>query len=209
MQLTIEEAIQALRSGKMIIIVDDEQRENEGDLVCAAETITPEQVNFMIAHARGYVCVAINRERSDQLNLPPMIEHNTALQHTNFTVTVDAVKNTSTGISVHDRAITIQELANPNAKPEDFARPGHINPLLARDGGVLERPGHTEAVVDLMTLAGMQPVGVLCEILNEDGSMARMDSLERFSETHGCGIVTIEELIAYRQKIDEEFKVIA
>lgn len=200
MYLSIEEAIQQLKSGKMIIVADNEDRENEGDLICPAETITPEQVNFIITHAKGCVCVAINQEKSNQLDLPLMIKNNTALQHTNFTITVDAIHNTSTGISVFDRAQTIKALADPSAKPNDFARPGHINPLLAKDGGVLERPGHTEAVVDLMTLAGLQPVGVLCEILNEDGSMARMDSLQQFSEKHECGIITIEQLIAYRHR---------
>ncbi|MDX9753153.1 MAG: bifunctional 3,4-dihydroxy-2-butanone-4-phosphate synthase/GTP cyclohydrolase II [bacterium] len=202
MIIGIEEAIQELKAGKMLIAVDDENRENEGDLICAAETITSEMVNQIVSWGRGLLCVPMDRTWADRLHLFPMAMENTALHHTNFTISVDAIENCTTGISAHDRAETIRRLADKNAKPEDFARPGHIFPLLAKEGGTLRRAGHTEAVVDLLKLAGMNPVGVLCEILDEDGQMARLPSLEKFSKEHGLGIITIEDLIAYRRKIE-------
>lgn len=205
MRLTVEEAVEQLAAGKMIIVVDDEHRENEGDIVCAAQTITPEQVNFIVTHARGLLCVPMSAEWAENLDLKPMIGDNTALHKTNFTVSVDAVEGTTTGISAADRAVTIQKLADPEAKPRDFGRPGHIFPLIAKRGGVVRRSGHTEAVVDLMKMARFEPVGVLCEIMDEDGSMARMPSLEKFGEKHDMGILTIEDLIAYRNHTEKLF----
>ncbi|MBN2329009.1 MAG: bifunctional 3,4-dihydroxy-2-butanone-4-phosphate synthase/GTP cyclohydrolase II [Candidatus Omnitrophica bacterium] len=202
MHLSVEQAIQQLKAGKMLIVVDDENRENEGDLICPAETITPERVNFIVTQARGLVCVSLEHERADRMHLNLMTSDNTALHNTNFTVTVDAIHGTTTGISASDRAVTIKTLADPEAVAESFARPGHINPIIAKDGGVLRRSGHTEAVVDLMKMAGFQPVGVLCEILDDDGNMARMPSLEKLAEKHDLGIVTIEELIRYRHKTE-------
>ncbi len=202
MHRSIEEAIQELKAGKMLIVVDDENRENEGDIVCPAETITADRVNFIVSEARGLVCVPLERDRAERLNLNLMTADNTALHNTNFTVTVDASRGTSTGISAQDRAITIRTLADPSATPDALARPGHISPIVAKEGGVLRRSGHTEAVVDLMKLAGFQPVGVLCEILSRDGSMARMPELEKFAQEHNLGIVTIEDLIRYRHKTE-------
>ncbi|MDP8245140.1 MAG: bifunctional 3,4-dihydroxy-2-butanone-4-phosphate synthase/GTP cyclohydrolase II [Candidatus Hinthialibacter antarcticus] len=203
MIVTPEEAVERLKSGQMLVVVDDENRENEGDIVLPAETITPEQVNFILSEARGLLCVSLPQECADQLELNLMEQKNTALHNTNFTVSVDAVKNTTTGISAFDRAETIRQLADPNAKANDFARPGHIFPLIAKKGGVLRRSGHTEAVVDLLNLAGFEPVGVLCEILNEDGSMARLPDLQTFAKKHDLPIVTIESLIAYRRRTDK------
>ncbi|MGC9325992.1 MAG: bifunctional 3,4-dihydroxy-2-butanone-4-phosphate synthase/GTP cyclohydrolase II [Candidatus Hinthialibacter sp.] len=202
MHLSVEQAIQQLKDGNMLIVVDDENRENEGDLICPAETITPERVNFIVSKARGLVCVALEHERAERLHLNLMTSENTALHNTNFTVTVDAVHGTTTGISASDRAVTIKTLADPEAVADSFARPGHISPIIAKDGGVLRRSGHTEAVVDLMKMAGFQPVGVLCEILDEDGSMARMPALEKIADEHNLGILTIEELIRYRHKTE-------
>jgi 3,4-dihydroxy 2-butanone 4-phosphate synthase / GTP cyclohydrolase II len=175
---TIDEAIKDIRDGNMVIVVDDEDRENEGDFIAAAEKITPDIVNFMVTHGRGMICTPLTEERAEELELGFMVPVNTSVHGTPFTVTVDYKKGTTTGISVSDRAATIKALADPAAKPEDFARPGHIFPLRAMKGGVLRRAGHTESVVDMTRLAGLQPVGVLCEILNEDGTMARLPQLE-------------------------------
>jgi 3,4-dihydroxy 2-butanone 4-phosphate synthase / GTP cyclohydrolase II len=180
---TIDEAIKDIRDGNMVIVVDDEDRENEGDFIAAAEKITPDIVNFMVTHGRGMICTPLTEERAEELELGFMVPVNTSVHGTPFTVTVDYKKGTTTGISVSDRAATIKALADPAAKPEDFARPGHIFPLRAMKGGVLRRAGHTESVVDMTRLAGLQPVGVLCEILNEDGTMARLPQLPG----SGCG----------------------
>lgn len=196
---TIPEALEELRAGKMLIVVDDEDRENEGDFVMAAEKITPEAVNFMATHGRGLICVPTTGERLEELGLPMMVERNTAKLGTAFAVSVDAVRGTTTGISAHDRAITIKTFADPNAKPEDLARPGHVHPLRAVDGGVLVRAGHTEAVVDLVRLAGLGSSGVLCEILSEDGSMARLPELVEIARRWDMKIVTIADLIKYRR----------
>jgi 3,4-dihydroxy 2-butanone 4-phosphate synthase/GTP cyclohydrolase II len=196
---TIPEALEELRAGKMLIVVDDEDRENEGDFVMAAEKITPEAVNFMATHGRGLICVPTTGERLEELGLPMMVERNTAKLGTAFAVSVDAVRGTTTGISAHDRAITIKTFADPNAKPEDLARPGHVHPLRAVDGGVLVRAGHTEAVVDLVRLAGLGSSGVLCEILSEDGSMARLPELVEIAKRWDMRVVTIADLIKYRR----------
>lgn len=199
MHISIEEALAQLRAGKMIIVTDDVERENEGDIIAAAHSITAEQVNFIVAQARGLLCVSMEQEWAEQLNLAPMVPENTSLHKTNFTVSVDALEGVSTGISAQDRAKTIRLLANPNAKPENFGRPGHIFPLVAKPGGVLRRAGHTEAVVDLMKMVGNVPVGVLCEILDESGDSARGDNLLDFAKKHDIGIITIEDLVAYRR----------
>lgn len=186
----------------MVIVVDDEQRENEGDFVLAASHITPEKVNFLLKHARGLICVPMTKERQARLDLLPMVSNNTEPMRTNFTVTVDS-KKVTTGISAADRHETIRALVDEATGPEDLLRPGHINPLCARDGGVLVRAGHTEAAVDLARLAGLPPVGVICEILNEDGTMARMPDLEKVAGEHDCGILTIEDLIAHRKRTEK------
>ncbi|MCM8825417.1 MAG: bifunctional 3,4-dihydroxy-2-butanone-4-phosphate synthase/GTP cyclohydrolase II [Candidatus Omnitrophica bacterium] len=196
---SIEDAIKDLKKGKFIIVVDDARRENEGDLVCLAEKVTPGHINFMAKHARGLICVALSEERIKQLNLAPMVEDNTALHHTNFTVSVDAKKGVTTGISAFDRAKTIKVLISADSKPEDLARPGHVFPIKAREGGVLVRAGHTEAAVDLARLAGHYPAGVICEIMADDGSMARMPDLINLAEKHRLKIVTIADLIKYRR----------
>jgi 3,4-dihydroxy 2-butanone 4-phosphate synthase/GTP cyclohydrolase II len=200
--ITVPEALETIRQGKMIIIVDDEDRENEGDLMIASEKVTPEAVNFMATHGRGLICVSLSQERSDDLELPLMVGRNTSNFETPFTVSVDAIKGTTTGISAFDRAITIKCLIDPGAKPSDLARPGHIFPLRAQNGGVLVRAGQTEASFDLAKIAGLAPSGVICEIMNEDGTMARMPDLEKFSEKFDIPIITIEEIIKYR--IQEE-----
>jgi 3,4-dihydroxy 2-butanone 4-phosphate synthase/GTP cyclohydrolase II len=200
---SIPEAIEDLRAGKMLILLDDEDRENEGDLIMAAECVTPEDVNFITKHARGLLCCPLSPERADELGLEFMSPRNTALHGTAFTVSVDAVHGTTTGISAHDRAVTIRALADPKTKPEDLARPGHIFPLRAVPGGVLRRAGHTEAVVDLLKLAGMRPVGVLCEILNEDGSMARAPELLEMAQRFGIKAITIADLIKYRRRTEK------
>ncbi len=199
---TIEEAIKDIRDGKIVIVVDDEDRENEGDFIMAAEKVTHESINFMAKEGRGLICVAMTKDRLDKLNIEPMVRNNTAKLGTNFTVSVDAANGITTGISAYDRAKTIQVLIDDNAKPDDLARPGHVFPLIAQKGGVLKRAGHTEAVVDLARLAGLKPAGVLCEIMDEDGSMARMDSLEKIAEKFNMKIISIKDLIAYRCKID-------
>jgi len=196
---TVEEALAAIRQGRMVIVVDDEDRENEGDLVMSAQFATPEAINFMIKEARGLLCVPLPREWAERLGLRPMVEPPRDSHETAFTVSVDAREGITTGISAYDRAHTIKLLSDPASRPEDFVSPGHVFPLVAREGGVLRRAGHTEAAVDLCRLAGLTPVGVICEIMNEDGTMARLPDLERFAEEHGLPILTIADLIAYRK----------
>lgn len=195
---SIEQAIKDLQAGKVVIVLDDEDRENEGDIICAAEFCTPEQVNFMASQAKGLICVALPSEKAIALDLAPMVPDNTALHGTRFTVSIDYLHGTSSGISASDRSATIKALVQPNIKPDDFGRPGHIFPLIAVEEGVLRRAGHTEAVVDLMKLGGLQPVGVLCEILAEDGTMMRTQQLMEFSEKHQLSIITVKDLIRYR-----------
>lgn len=195
---SIEDALADLKQGKVIIVVDDEDRENEGDLICAAQYTTPDIINFMAVHGRGLICTSVTQQRAVELELTSMVADNTALHGTRFTVSIDYVHGTTSGISAHDRAATVQALCNPASKPEDFGRPGHIFPLVACPGGVLRRAGHTEAVVDLMKLAELQPVGVLCEILADDGTMARGEELFAFAEKHSLKIITVKDLIAYR-----------
>ena len=195
---TIEEAIEDFRQGKFLIVVDDEDRENEGDLICAAEKITPEMVNFMLKYARGVLCAPITISRSIELDLPHQVQDNTSVLGTPFTVTVDKLEGCTTGVSAYDRAATIQALADPASTPQTFGRPGHINPLYAQDNGVLRRSGHTEAAVDLCKLAGLYPAGALMEIMNDDGTMARMPELQEFAQIHHLKIITIKDLIAYR-----------
>lgn len=196
---SIEKAIEDIKNGKMVIVVDDPERENEGDLIIAAEKATPEAVNFMVKHARGLVCMPMEGKALDRLSVHAMVERNTDNHETAFTVSVDH-RDTSTGISAFERAQTIRALIGDEASPEDFRRPGHIFPLRSREGGVLKRTGHTEAAVDLARLAGLKPAGVICEILNEDGTMARTPELMEFAEHHGIGIITITDLVAYRSK---------
>ena len=197
--ITIEQAIEEVKAGRHLIIVDDEDRENEGDLVIAAEKSTPEAVNFMVTHGRGLVCVPMTTARLRELQLPMMVQDNTSRLTTAFTVSVDLLEGTTTGISVHDRAATIRALLDPDTQPEDLGRPGHIFPLRYAEGGVLVRAGHTEATVDLARMAGLYPAGVLCEVLAEDGSKARMDQLEELSERYGIGIISIAAIISYRR----------
>jgi 3,4-dihydroxy 2-butanone 4-phosphate synthase/GTP cyclohydrolase II len=199
---TVEEAVEDLKAGKMIVVLDDEDRENEGDVVCAAETITPAQVNFIIKEARGLLCTPMSGERMKRLGLDLMVQQNTAPMHTSFTVSVDAIRGTTTGISAQDRALTIRALAEVNTRPEDLARPGHVFPLRAVPGGVLRRTGHTEASVDLMNLAGLHPVGVLCEILDQDGTMARPPYLFDFARRHKLKIISVADLVQYRFRKD-------
>ena len=200
MHCSIDEAIREIEKGNMLIVTDSEGRENEGDLVMAAQDATPEAINFMTMYARGLVCAPITQNTADRLNLQQMVDNNRDMYRTAFTVSVDAYANTTTGISAADRSHTIMSLANENAKPDDFRRPGHIFPLVAKEGGVLVRAGHTEASIDLVKLAGKKPVAVICEIMNEDGSMARMGDLEKFSKHHNIKITTIESLIEYRNR---------
>ena len=195
----VEDLIADIRLGRLVIIVDDEDRENEGDLVCAASKITPGAINFMATHGRGLICAPITQEAAERLGLPLMVRRNTESHGTNFTVAVDAADGVTTGISAADRARTVQILANPLAEPRDLVRPGHILPLQAKQGGVLRRAGHTEAAVDLARLAGLEPAGVICEILNEDGTMARLPQLLEFAGKHDLKIGTIEALIDYRR----------
>jgi len=196
---TIPEAVEDIRQGKFIIVVDDEDRENEGDLIMAAEKVTPESINFFAMHGRGLVCVPMTGERIEQLKLHPMVENNTARLGTRFTVSVDAFEGTTTGISAFDRAVTIKTLVDEKSVPEDLGRPGHIFPLLALDGGVLTRAGHTEASVDLARMAGLKPLGVLCEIMDEDGSMARVPRLYEMAKKYDLKFITVHDLIAYRR----------
>jgi 3,4-dihydroxy 2-butanone 4-phosphate synthase / GTP cyclohydrolase II len=197
---SVTRAIQAVKSGKLIILVDDEDRENEGDLMAAAEKITPDIINFMAKHGRGLICLSLTREKLKQLDLPLMVSDNTARFETAFTVSIDCREGITTGISAFDRAKTILTAIDPNTKPSDLARPGHIFPLQAKEGGVLQRAGQTEASIDVTKLAGLYPAGVICEIMNEDGTMARMPELEEFSQTYDIPILTIADLINYRMK---------
>ena len=199
----IEDVVADIRAGKVVIVVDDEDRENEGDLICAAEKITPDIINFMATHGRGLICAPILPDAAERLGLPLMVKRNTESHGTNFTVAVDAADGISTGISSADRCKTVQVLANPMAEPQDLVRPGHILPLQAKVGGVLRRAGHTESAVDLARLAGLHPAGVICEILNEDGSMARLPQLVEFAEKHDLKIATIEDLIEYRRSSEK------
>lgn len=195
---SIEDALKDFKEGKFVIVVDDEDRENEGDLIIAAEKITPEKVNFMLKHARGVLCAPITLSRCEELDLPHQVTDNTSMLGTPFTVTVDKLEGCTTGVSAHDRAATILALADPTSTPQTFGRPGHINPLYAQDNGVLRRCGHTEATVDLCRLAGLYPAGALMEIMNEDGSMARMPELQKLATEWRIKIITIADLIAYR-----------
>ena len=195
---TIEEAIKDFKEGKFVIVVDDEDRENEGDLIMAAEMITPEKVNFMLKNARGVLCAPITLSRCEELDLPRQVVDNTSVLGTPFTVTIDKLEGCTTGVSAHDRAATIKALADPKSTPQTFGRPGHINPLYAQDNGVLRRSGHTEAAIDLCRLAGLYPVGALMEIMNEDGTMARMPELQKLAKQWGMKIISIGDLIAYR-----------
>jgi len=197
-----ERAIEDFRQGKMVILVDDEDRENEGDLAMAAEKVTPEAVNFMLKHGRGLVCLALTEQRAGELHLPLMVQENTSLFQTGFTISIDAKNGTTTGISASDRAVTILTAIADDAKPSDLARPGHIFPLRAKSGGVLVRTGQTEGSVDLARIAGMKPAAVICEVMNEDGTMARMPELEKFAKGHDLAIVTIADIIRYRMRYE-------
>ncbi len=199
-RLTVEQAIEDIRQGKMVILVDDEDRENEGDLTMAAEMVTPEAINFMAKFGRGLICLSLTPEKANSLDLPLMVNHNTSQFETGFTVSIEARCGVTTGISAADRATTIKTAVRDGATPRDLVRPGHIFPLRARRGGVMVRTGQTEGSVDLARLAGLKPAGVICEIMDEDGTMARMPSLKQFSETHDIGIVTIEDLVKYRMR---------
>ncbi len=200
---TIEEAIQDIRAGRVIIVVDDEDRENEGDFICAAECVTPEIINFMATHGRGLICTPIVEKRADELGLDLMVSNNTALHETAFTVSIDLIGHgCTTGISAYDRATGIRAMLDPNIKASDFARPGHIFPLRAKTGGVLRRTGHTEAAIDLARLAGFYPAGVLVEILNEDGTMARLPQLYAIAQRFGLKIISIKDLVAYRMRTE-------
>ena len=199
---SIEEAIQDFKDGKMVIVVDDEDRENEGDLIMAAEKITPEDVNFMLKNARGVLCAPITNKRCQELDLERQVAENTSMLGTPFTVTVDKLEGCTTGVSAADRAATLRALADPASKPETFGRPGHINPLYAQDRGVLQRAGHTEAAVDLCRLAGLQPAGVLMEVMSDDGTMARLPELRRRADEWGLKLISIAELISYRLQND-------
>lgn len=193
----IEDAIEAISRGEMVIVVDDEDRENEGDIIAASDSITPQQIAFMMNHARGLICVAMPGERLDALDIPLMVSRNTESLKTAFTVSVDYIPDTTTGISAADRAKTVRALVSEDSRPEDFARPGHIFPLRANPEGVLGRTGHTEAAVDLCRLAGKYPCGTICEVANDDGTMARLPQLEVFAERHGLLVVTIKDLVSY------------
>jgi 3,4-dihydroxy 2-butanone 4-phosphate synthase/GTP cyclohydrolase II len=195
---TIPEAIEAIKAGKIIIVVDDEDRENEGDFLTAAHYATPEAINFMVRHGRGLVCAPITQQRATELELEPMVSNNTTSYETNFTVSVDLLEGCTTGISATDRSKTVMALIDPATKPEDLGRPGHIFPLIAKNGGVLRRAGHTEATIDFAVLAGLEPAGVICEIMNENGDMARLPDLLELAKTHNMVIVSIKDLIAYR-----------
>jgi 3,4-dihydroxy 2-butanone 4-phosphate synthase/GTP cyclohydrolase II len=201
-QITIEEAIKEIREGRMVILVDDEDRENEGDLCIAAEKVTPDTINFMAKYGRGLICMPMTAEKIDALDLPLMVDNNTSPYGTGFTISIEARCGVTTGISAADRATTILTAVADDATPRDLVRPGHVFPLRAKDGGVMVRAGQTEGSVDLARLAGMKPAGVICEIMDDDGTMARMPSLEKFSEKHGIGICTIAELIEYRMRME-------
>jgi 3,4-dihydroxy 2-butanone 4-phosphate synthase/GTP cyclohydrolase II len=203
---TIPEAIEEIKRGKCVVVVDDEDRENEGDLIMAAEAVTPEAINFLAMHGRGLICVPLTDDRIDRLKLHPMVSQNTAKLGTRFTVSVDALEGTTTGISAHDRAITVRVLADDTSRPEDLGRPGHIFPIRAMSGGVLARAGHTEATVDLARLAGLRPVGVLCEIMDDDGSMMRTPKLAQFARHFGLKFITVRDLIAHRHRTENLVK---
>jgi len=193
----IEDVLEALRQGRIVVLVDDEDRENEGDLVAAAELATPEIINFMATHARGLICLCLTPERIAELDLKPMVADNTSRFETAFCTSIGLKKGTTTGISAYDRAATVRAAADPAATPEDFYRPGHVFPLRAREGGVFERAGHTEGSIELARLAGLRPAAVICEVMSEDGSMARLPELREFAQRHGLKITSIEQLIAY------------
>ena len=199
---SIPEAVEEVKDGRVLIVIDDENRENEGDFMVAAELVTPETINFMARYGRGLICLPTTRQRLEELEIPIMVDGKTSVEDTPFTVSVDAVKGVTSGISAPDRAKTARLFVDPDSMPEDFERPGHLFPLRARDGGVLERDGHTEATVDLLRLAGLYPAGVLCEVLDEDGSMARLPRLLEIAEEHHLKIATIKDLIEYR--LEEE-----
>jgi 3,4-dihydroxy 2-butanone 4-phosphate synthase/GTP cyclohydrolase II len=205
----IEDAIEAIRAGRMIIVVDDEDRENEGDLTIAASAVTPDAINFMARHGRGLICLPMTGQRLDELEIPLMVPQNTARFDTAFCVSVEARANTSTGISASDRALTVLAAIDPRTKPEDLARPGHMFPLRSRDGGVLVRAGQTEAAVDLARIAGLYPAGVICEIMNPDGTMARVPQLTRFAKRHGLLMITVADLIKYRMRTERQVRRIA
>ena len=207
--LTTEEAIKEIRAGRMVILVDDEDRENEGDLTMAAEAVTPEAINFMAKYGRGLICLSMTGEKIDSLNLPLMVENNTSKYQTGFTVSIEARCGVTTGISAADRATTILTAVADDAKPTDLVRPGHVFPLRGRNGGVIVRAGQTEGSIDLARLAGLKPAGVICEIMDEDGTMARMPALEKFSEKHGIGLCTIADLIEYRMRTESFVKRVA
>src|SRR5437870_5401329 len=196
---TIDDVVSDIAKGRIVIVTDDADRENEGDLVMAAEKVTPEAVNFMATHGRGLICAPLSNERAEQLGLQRMVAQNREMYRTDFTVSVDAARGVTTGISAYDRATTILAIANPKSAPEDLVQPGHVFPLRAKDGGVLRRAGHTEAAVDLASMAGLQPAGVLCEILHDDGTMARLAELMEFRKKHTLRICTIQSLIAHRR----------
>ena len=201
---SLEEALEDIHLGKCLIVVDDEKRENEGDLVMPADKVTPEAINFMVTHAKGLLCMPVIGERLDELEMPLMVDgHNSARHGTAFTVSVDYRKGTTTGISAYDRAATIKAMIDPKAKPKEFARPGHLFPLRYEEGGVLVRPGHTEAIVDLARMAGLYPAGIVCEILNPDGTMARMPELEELSRKHDLNIISIAQIIAHRRRYEK------
>jgi 3,4-dihydroxy 2-butanone 4-phosphate synthase / GTP cyclohydrolase II len=206
---SIEDAIADIRGGKMVVVLDDEDRENEGDLVMAAQMVTPEAINFMRKHAGGLICVPMVGERLDELHIPQMVRDNTAVHETAFTVSVEARGVTTTGISAHDRAATIKRLLDPNARPGDFLRPGHTFPLRSREGGVLVRAGQTEAAVDLARLAGLYPAGVICEVMADDGSMERLEGLRSYADRHALKLITVKDLIAYRMRTEKLVKKIA
>lgn len=201
--ISVEEAIARIARGEQLIVVDDADRENEGDLIVAADKVSPEVINFMARHGRGLICVALTPERCDELNLPLMVEKNTSSHGTAFCVSVEAREGTTTGISAHDRSATVRALVDPATRPDGLRRPGHMFPLRARRGGVLKRAGHTEAAVDLTRMAGMTPAGVLCEVMDDDGEMARLPRLMTFAREHGLGIITVADLIAYRMKTEK------
>ncbi|SHE74210.1 3,4-dihydroxy 2-butanone 4-phosphate synthase / GTP cyclohydrolase II [Caldanaerobius fijiensis DSM 17918] len=208
MFISIEEAIEKIKDGQMLIVVDDENRENEGDLLMAAEKVTAEHINFMAKYGRGLICVPMTAHRLKELGIPPMVSLNTDAKETAFTVSVD-YKDTTTGISAYERALTIQKLIDDSSKPDDFARPGHVFPLMAKEGGVLVRAGHTEAAVDLARMAGLKPAGVICEIMKDDGKMARLPDLIEFATRHHLSIISIEDLIRYRRKTENLVKRVA
>ena len=201
--ISVEEAIARIARGEQVVVVDDEDRENEGDLIFAADKVTPEAINFMARHGRGLICVSLTADRCEALELPLMVEQNTSAHGTAFCVSVEASRGTTTGISAHDRAATVRALVDPASRPADLKRPGHMFPLRARRGGVLKRAGHTEASVDLARLAGLTPSGVLCEIMDDDGQMARLPRLTEFAREHGLGILTVADLIAYRMRTEK------